>query len=154
LGRVEAQRLPNSATFLISGFDYTSAYNKIKSAGPYIRNLDKSEKGLILSAMNEPNVSFQISPNGKITVYFDSAKNLTKAKTKIEKILHEKLLFEKVTLRKPDVYLGRNAHFSKDGVAQLRATTATGTILQKAQKASTGDIVIQLDIEGKNQKNE
>ncbi|MGI0079408.1 MAG: hypothetical protein ACRECH_07270, partial [Nitrososphaerales archaeon] len=63
----------------------------------------------------------QMSPYGKLTVYFDSEANMRKAKPKIETILGKKLDFEKTILRDPNSYWGPNIKFSADGV--LSGTT-------------------------------
>jgi hypothetical protein len=82
------KKASNTSIYNITHLDYESTYEMLKmTPNKNIQSLDKTEKGHIICWFREPHVFVEISPKGKMNVYYDLYEDLTKVSRILEKLV-------------------------------------------------------------------
>ena len=82
------RKLSETAIYNIDNLDYDATYQNLRTPNKNIRSLEKSEKGHITCRFKRPNIFVEISPKGKMNIYYDRCDDVNK----ITRILWEQKL--------------------------------------------------------------
>src|ERR1051326_8855753 len=82
------RKLSETAIYNIDNLDYDATYQNLRTPNKNLRSLEKSEKGHITCRFKRPNIFVEISPKGKMNIYYDRCDDVNK----ITRILWEQKL--------------------------------------------------------------
>jgi hypothetical protein len=73
------RKLSNTAIYNIDNLDYDATYQNLRTTpNKNIGSLEKSEKGHIICRFKRPNIFVEISPKGKMNIYYDRYNDVSK----------------------------------------------------------------------------
>jgi hypothetical protein len=82
------KKISNTTIYNIINLNYDASYEKLRTTpNKNIQSLDKSNKGHIVCWVKEPYVFVEISPKGKMNIYYDRYDDLNKVIRILEKLV-------------------------------------------------------------------